>query len=73
MSSYFFLHRIRILPSDRNLRIFALFHLFGQYFTVNNAPKSCEKFEKNAQKMAKMRNANAMQKWNQNLHRIALL
>jgi hypothetical protein len=46
-----------------------------------NAPKSCENCEKNAQIMQKkvqkcekweeVRNANAMQKWNQNSHRIA--
>jgi hypothetical protein len=29
-----------------------LFHLFGQYFMVN-APKSCEKCDKNAQNMQK--------------------
>ncbi len=63
------LHYSRIAFASHFFAFLHFFQLFGRYFTIN-APKSCEKCEKNMQKkVQKVRNGNAIQKWNQNSHR----
>ncbi len=59
-----------------HFRIF--FHLPGQYFMVIapkrlwKVPEKCAKQANKCEKCENVRHADAMRKWNQNLHRIAL-
>jgi hypothetical protein len=79
------LHHIPILPLQRTLisHLHPTFRTFSTFLVdisqVMNATKSCEKVREKCAKYAKekkepaKKGRNAMQKWNQNSHRIAVL
>ncbi len=75
-----FLRRICILHSHRTFRVFALFPTFWSIFhgqctkklwrCKNNAQKNAKKKKlRKCKECEKVRDANAMRKWNQNSHR----
>jgi hypothetical protein len=71
-------HRTAFASHFSHFRTFLIFllhvsHLLHQKVeqSAKKCEKKCEKSAKNAKKCEKVRNANAMRKWNQNSHRIA--